>query len=540
MDIHGKAVNQGLSGHRSDRAGATLKAMVSKRVVIIGAGIGGLSAALDLAAAGLHVTVLERAATPGGKMRQLDPGGTAMDAGPTVFTMRHVFEALFARAGETLDNHVALSPLDILARHAWTNGARLDLFADVGASVEAIGDFAGKAEAARFRAFSDETRQIYALLDHSFMRAEKPGMLGLAANMVRGGLRNPLDILKMRPFETMWAALGRSFNDQRLCQLFGRYATYCGSSPFAAPATLMLIAHAEQAGVWSVKGGMHALARAIADLAIAKGATFRFDADVTRIRTGSGGVEAALLADGTEVPAGAIIFNGDYAALGSGLLGEAVSASVPPVRHERRSLSAIVSCRLAATSGFPLIRHNVFFNSDYQAEFSNIFGEGRLPEEPTVYVCAQDRDDDGLAVNDRPERLLCLVNAPANGDVHDYNETEIARCEDRAAQLMQSCGLVINPGESVVTTPTGFHKLFPATGGGLYGQASHGWQASFRRPGSRTRIPGLYLAGGSAHPGPGVPMAAMSGALAAASVVADLTSRHPLREAAIAGGMSTR
>jgi hypothetical protein len=109
-------------------------------------------------------------------------------------------------------------------------------------------------------------------------------------------------MLKMRPFETMWSALGRSFADPRLRQLFGRYATYCGSSPFAAPATLMLIAHAEQAGVWSVKGGMHALARAICDLATAKGASFRFNAHVARIRTRSGGVEGIELADGEVVP----------------------------------------------------------------------------------------------------------------------------------------------------------------------------------------------------------------------------------------------
>jgi 1-hydroxycarotenoid 3,4-desaturase len=513
--------------------------MDTRRVVIIGAGIGGLSAALDLASAGMHVTVLERAAAPGGKMRQLSPGGIAMDAGPTVFTMRHVFEALFARAGTTLDSHVTLTPLDILARHAWTDGARLDLFASVDASADAIGAFAGKAESARFRAFAAETHAIYALLDRSFMQADKPGMVGLAANMVRDGLRNPLDMLKMRPFETMWSALGRSFGDQRLRQLFGRYATYCGSSPFAAPATLMLIAHAEQAGVWSVKGGMHALARAICDLATAKGAGFRFNAHVVRIRTSGNGVEGVELADGGLIPASAVIFNGDYAALGAGLLGPDLASSVPEAKCARRSLSAIVSCRLAETTGFPLVRHNVFFSSDYRAEFADIFGKGRLPEEPTVYVCAQDRDDGGPADLGARERLLCLVNAPASGDSRDFSETEIAQCEEKAARLMARCGLAIKPGAVATTTPAGFDRLFPATGGGLYGQASHGWQASFRRPGSRTRIPGLYLAGGSVHPGPGVPMAAMSGALAAASLLKDQISRRPSAKAATAGGMST-
>ncbi len=511
-----------------------------RRVVIIGAGIGGLAAALDLSSQGLDVTVLERAAAPGGKMRQLLVDGRPVDAGPTVFTMRHVFEALFQRAGASLDDHVTLTPLDILARHAWTDGSRLDLFASVEASIDAIGHFAGKAEAERFRAFSVETRAIHDLLDRSFMQAEKPGMLGLAANMVRDGLRNPFDMLKMRPFETMWAALGRSFNDPRLIQLFGRYATYCGSSPFAAPATLMLIAHAEQAGVWSVKGGMHALARAICDLATTKGAAFRFGAHVARIKTGASGAEGVVLSDGEMLPASAVIFNGDYAAFGAGLLGHDLTPATPRARKAARSLSAIVSCRHARTSGFPLIRHNVFFSRDYPAEFDAIFRQGEVPHEPTVYVCAQDRDDDGLEADGAPERLLCLINAPANGDSHTYTDEEIARCEDRAAKLMASCGLTLHSGPVVTTSPVGFNQLFPATGGGLYGQASHGWQASFRRPGARTTIPGLYLAGGSVHPGPGVPMAALSGAQAARSVLADLTSRRPSRQAAIAGGISTR
>jgi 1-hydroxycarotenoid 3,4-desaturase len=521
-----------------DGANAVKQTMQDRRVVIIGAGMGGLAAALDLAARGLDVTVLERATAPGGKMRQLAPGGAAMDAGPTVFTMRHVFEGLFDSAGASLDAHVTLSPLALLARHAWPDSPRLDLHAAIEPSADAIGVFAGAAEAQRFRAFAAETRTIYTMLDRSFMQAPKPGMLGLTANMMRDGLRNPFDMFRLRPFETMWDALCRSFTDPRLRQLFGRYATYCGSSPFLAPATLMLVAHAEQSGVWSVEGGMHALARAIHDLAVVKGAAFRFGVDAVRIRTGPGGVDGVELAGGEVVRADVAIFNGDYAALGSGLLGEAAAGGVPAARRERRSLSAIVSCRHAGTSGFPLIRHNVFFSTDTRAEFNQLRA-GAVPDEPTVYICAQDRDDGGLA-QPGPERLLCLINAPANGDSHDYNQTEIARCEDRAARLMARCGLTLHQGPFATTTPTGFNALFPATGGGLYGQASHGWQASFLRPGARTKIPGLYLAGGSVHPGPGVPMAALSGRLAAQSVLADQASMRPSPRAAIAGGMSTR
>jgi 1-hydroxycarotenoid 3,4-desaturase len=236
-----------------------------------------------------------------------------------------------------------------------------------------------------------------------------------------------------------------------------------------------------------------------------------------------------------------VVVNADPAALAQGLFGNEVSTAAAPLAHRERSLSAVTWTMMAQTQGFGLLHHNVFFGSDSEHEFDQLFRQSRLPENPTVYVCAPDRQT-GVAAETgeaRNERLFVLMNAPAAGDRQHFSPEEIMPCQTRVFRLMERCGLAIAPGPSQVTTPADFHRLFPATGGALYGRTSHGWQASFRRPGSATPIPGLYLAGGGTHPGAGVPMAALSGRLAAQQLILDRASMRRFRQVAISGGIST-
>ena len=326
--------------------------MTMEKVAVIGAGIGGLAAALDLAGQGLEVTVYERERgagrqAAGGRCSAMLP----VDAGPTVFTLRDVFEELFTDAGATLSDHVTLRPLKTLARHAWSDACSLDLSADLLQSSANIGEFAGAAEARRFLEFCARAKQIFQTLDRTFMRAQRPSPFGLVAASGASGLPQ---LMRISPFTTLWQALGKYFHDERLRQLFGRYATYCGSSPFHAPATLMLIAHAEQNGVWSIEGGMHRLAQAVAALAERRGVRIHYNSGVRNITAAHGRVSGVTLDNDEWHPADAVVFNGDAAAIADGHLGKDIARAVPQVDKRHRSLSAVTWTGLAETRGFPL------------------------------------------------------------------------------------------------------------------------------------------------------------------------------------------
>jgi len=508
-------------------------------VVVVGSGMGGLVTALLLSAAGIPVRLFEKNTVPGGKLREVEVAGQGIDSGPTVFTMRWVFEQIFAAAGASLEDHLSLKRADILARHSWRDGSTLDLHADRAASADAIGSFAGAVEARAYLAFCRRTEQVFEALNAPFMENPSPSPFGLARN---AGLSGLAGLARISPFTPLAKTVASYFRDPRLRQLFGRYATYCGSSPYRAPSPLMLIAHVEQTGVWLVDGGMMRIARALEGLARERGAVFSYDAAVDSILVRDGAAAGVRLASGEEIEARAVVFNGDPGALAGGLLGQACRSAVPAWQPAERSLSAVTLSCVARTGGFPLSRHTVFFGDDYASEFDDILDRNRLPRDPTIYACAQDRDAGGAgnAVAGE-ERLMFLVNAPARADTDPLSEAEIASCEKRLTERLAHAGLElsIQPQRSRTTTPADFATLFPGSGGALYGRASHGWAASFQRPGATTPIRNLFLAGGGVHPGPGIPMAALSGRFAAEAVLRGSASTRSFHRAAMPGGTST-
>jgi 1-hydroxycarotenoid 3,4-desaturase len=499
--------------------------------VVIGAGVGGLAAAARLARAGLSVTLLDRHPWPGGKMRALDSPAGPVDAGPTVLTMRWVFDELFADCGARLEDHVTLVPEPLLARHYWPDGARLDLFADPEASAAAVRDFGGPRAEADFRAFSATARRLHDAFDAPMMRAARPrpGRLALAA------LMRPRLWPLLLPGRTLAGALARRFADPRLAQLFGRYATYVGGSPFLSPAVLGLIWHSEARGVWRVEGGMHRLATAMLSLAEGLGVAAELGTGAERIELRGGRAVAVHTSDGRRLMAGHIVFAGDPRALAEGLLGQGARRAVPRHATEPRSHSAYVWAFAATPEGRELAHHTVFFGAAPRSEFDAL-AAGRPPEDPTLYVCAEDRG--AGRIPPRVERFEIIMNGPP---LTLGAAEEEAPCRTRVFPTLAARGLTFSPEPPgrALTTPAGFAALFPGSAGSLYGRSPHGLTAALSRPTARTPVAGLYLAGGGAHPGAGIPMATLSGRHAAEAIMQDRASTSPFRRTATPGGIST-
>lgn len=488
----------------------------SAPVIVVGAGFGGLAAALRLAAAGLPVCVIDRLPGPGGKARGLPSPAGPVAAGPTVLTLRDVFDGLFAAAGSRLEDHVRLDALPVLARHFWPDGGRLDLYPDPETSAAAIRGLAGRQGEQDFRAFSDRARRLFEAFDGPMMRNPAPTMAGMTALVIRQPRLIPL----MAPHATLAGMLRSSFRDPRLAQLFGRYATYVGGAPQTAPALLALIWQAEAAGVWAVAGGMAALALGLADCASARGARFLYGQGVSAITLQDGRVTGVRLDDGREIEGRAVVFNGDPRALALGLLGPGLAAAAPGAAKTERSHSAVVWAFAARAVGPDLAYHNVFFAVDPAAEFADL-AAGRLPRDPTVYVCAEDRTGPAPP---GPERFEIILNAPPL--TRAAAPIEEAPCRALTFPTLARFGLRFTPEPeaAALRRPQDFDRLFPGSAGAIYGPSPSGLTAALQRPTARTPVRGLYLAGGGVHPGPGVPMAALSGSHAATALLADLAS----------------
>ncbi len=484
------------------------------RVAVIGAGMGGLAAAARLAHAGHEVTVYEQAVTHGGKLGTRHRDGFTFDTGPSLLTLPHVYRDLFATTGRPLDEVVDIVPVDPACHYRFPDGSTLDMphaEHDVDAALAAA---FGPVAARQWRALLTEAERLWDLVGEPVLQNPLGGVRDLLRRST--SLR---ELMAIAPWRTLRALGERRLTDPRLRMLLDRYATYSGSDPRRTPALMAVVPFVEQRfGAWYIHGGLRGLGDALFARCAALGVRFRFGTPVAAVETGPHGVTGPRLADGDCPRADGVGCDVDAEHLYGDLLTD------DRTRRVRRALGRIQP----SLSGFVLLlalrgttptprHHRVLFPADYDAEFDAIFGRHPHPvPEPTIYVCAP---ADPTVAPDGDEAWFVLVNAPRQGPV-DWTVPGLADTyADHVLRVLADRGLDVRDRVRwrEIRTPADWARDTGAVGGSIYGTSSNGPRAALLRPANRSPVPGLFLVGGSAHPGGGLPLVAMS-----AGIVADL------------------
>jgi len=490
-----------------------------KSVIVIGAGLGGLAAAIRLAAGGVRVQILEKNETPGGKVNIHRARGYSFDTGASLLTMRHTLEELFESAGRRLDDYLHLQPLDPICRYRWADGATLDASTDLTRTENEIRRIAPE-DINGFRRFLEDARRKYEVAERTFLAYS----LNDLPRLLRPRYARDLGLISS--WRTLDGHVRRYFRSPYLRQLFNRFATYNGSSPYRAPATFALIPYVEFGmGAWYVRGGMYELPAALARLTREMGVHVSTNTEVEKIIIEKGRAIGVRTTDGAERRCDAIVANSD-----------AVDTYRRLIEPEARRI--YTNKRLArlepSCSGFVLLlgarrryeqlaHHNIFFSPDYESEFHALFDEGRPAADPTIYVCATTRTDRAQAPPGH-ENLFVLVNAPATGERTCW-EKETFAYRDLVMSKLEAYGLE-NLRAAVdyehILTPEDFRAMYHANRGSIYGISSNNLRSAFLRPPNKARdIAGLYFAGGATHPGGGIPLVLLSGKMAADLLIRD-------------------
>lgn len=492
------------------------------RVVVVGAGLGGLAAAARLAAAGHAVTVLEQAPQVGGKLGWYARDGHGFDTGPSLVTLPQVFEDLFAATGDPLHAVLDLQRLDPAVAYRFADGTTTALPGRLDAIPATLDDDLGAGTGAQWSALLGRAEAMWRATEQPFLRSPLAGVATLARLA-----RQTADLRTIAPGRTLRGLGSQYLTDPRLRVLLDRYATYSGSDPRRAPAALLTVPWVEQAfGSWYVRGGLRRLPEAVADRAAERGAVLRCGTAVTEVLVEGGRATGVRLADGETVRADVVVCNADAAALYGRLLPRHA-----PVRRVRAALRRVTPSSsglvllLALTGRTPgLAHHTVLFPADYDAEFDALFGRRgpkRPVADPTVYVSAP--DDPATRPDAGSESWFVLVNAPRHepdGGV-DWTAPGLADATaDRVLATLAERGLDVRDRVRwrVVRTPADLERETASPGGSIYGTSSNGARAAFLRPANASPLPGLFLVGGSAHPGGGLPLVTLSAEIVAGLV----------------------
>ena len=493
---------------------------MEQATIIVGGGLGGLATAIHLAAAGQRVIVLEKNERVGGKLNIVAENGYTFDTGPSLLTMPWVLRDLYATAGARLEDDLDLVPVEPTCRYTWPDGTRFDAWQTMPLLLNAISQLEPR-DMDGFLRFMAYTSRIYGAVVGPFLTDPFDNLREfITPALIR-------DTWKIDPLRTVDQAVRSFFHSPYLRQVFNRYATYNGSSPYRAPATFNLIAYVEFAeGGWYLRGGMYTLARALEKLARSMGVEIHTSTPVERIMLRNNTACGVALADGERIEAARVVVNADPRYAYTHLLPTQTRTAARLNRLEP-SCSGFILLLGVDRIYSRLAHHNIFFSDDYPSEFAAIF-DHRIPApDPTIYVCNTSAADREHAPPGH-SNLFVLVNAPALSLATNW-EAEAGSYRDTVVAKLAQMGLP-DLNERIayerIITPDDLQSRYNAAGGAIYGLASTQPFTAFMRPPLRARdLNRLYFVGGGTHPGGGIPLVLLSGRAVARRVLADSTRR---------------
>ena len=476
--------------------------------------MGGLSAAARLQALGHQVTVIERSSKYGGKLSRYQKDGFVFDLGPSLFTIPSIYRDLFDRTGKPLDEAISIVAPERAFRYQFADGTVVNLPpADPGAIAVALGEALGPAAQKEWLAMIKRGSLAWQLTRTPILESPLTGLTDLFKLV-----KNPRDIFVIKPWQTLRSMGKKLFTDQKLQFILDRYATYTGSDPRKTPAALVTIPYVEQVfGAWHIAGGITKLADAVYQRCVDLGVQFKFNTEVTEIETKSDAV-SAVKASGTSFAADFVIANCDASLLYGKLLKHPNAAKrYRKLKRTTPSLAGFILLLAVSGKTEGIGHHNIWFPENYDDEFDQIFGSSPKPvSDPTIYACVP--DDDKMRPNSQSESWFILVNAPRHSQQLNWKDAELSeRYADLIIEKLAARGVKIK--DRILwretLTPADLEDRYAAPGGSIYGSSSNGVLSAFLRPSNIGAVTGLYLVGGSSHPGGGLPLVGLSARIVA-------------------------